>query len=319
MTTNAKTSPKDVFMQLLSIVTLYLSAFGFGGMLFQYINIYLPDILTSDYYQVSNYYSGLRGALATLVIVFPVYIWTNWFLTNELIRVPEKLELRTRKWLLYFTVFASAGVIIGDLISLIYNFLQGELTTRFILKIIVILMIAGAVFGYYLWVLRRDNQINIGLGMKVFIWSVIAVVGLGVVTGFFVAGSPQVERLRKLDQRRVEDLQNIQSQIIFFWQQKNVLPNSLDDLRDSISGYIPPQDPETKAVYEYSKLGDLKFKLCADFKTEAGPNSATTPVLVGPMGEQIGKASMGNESWQHTKGLVCFDRTIDPVIWKPIK
>jgi len=318
MTTNAKTSPRDVFMQLLSIVTLYLSAFGFGGLLFQYINIYWPDILTADYYQVSNYYSGLRGALATLIIVFPVYIWTNWFLTKEEIKVPEKLELRTRKWLLYFTVFASAGVIIGDLISLIYNFLQGELTTRFILKILVILIIAAAIFGYYLWVLRKDNSISISLGMKIFVWSVIAVVGVAIVTGFFVAGSPQVERLRKLDQRRVDDLQNIQSQIIFFWQQKQVLPSSLDDLRDSISGYLPPQDPETRAVYGYTKTGDLKFKLCADFKTEVGPNSVTTPIVSGPIGQPIGK-SMGSDNWQHAKGLVCFDRTIDPVIWKPIK
>lgn len=307
-------------MQLLGIITLYFSAFGFGTLLFQIINIYFPDILTNDYFSTAGYYNGLRWALATLIVVFPVYVWTSWFVSKEETKIPEKRELRTRKWLLYFTVFAAAGVIIGDLIALIYNFLQGELTTRFVLKIITVLIIAAAIFGYYLWVLRRDVKVPAGLGIKIFSWSVIAVVVIAIIAGFFVAGSPQAERIRRLDQRRVENLQNIQSQIIFFWQQKNRLPNTVDELRDSISGYVPPRDPKTGASYEYRVLGELKFELCADFKTESRENVPSREnVMAVP--QKIGPASQSieSENWQHGIGRSCFERTIDPAIWKPTR
>ena len=47
---------------------------------------------------------------------------------------------------------------IGDVIVLIYNFLGGELRVRFVLKALTIGAIAGPVFGYYVWDLRRDEE-----------------------------------------------------------------------------------------------------------------------------------------------------------------
>jgi hypothetical protein len=37
--------------------------------------------------------------------------------------------------------------------------LGGEITTRFILKVLVAGAIATTVFGYYLWDLRRDERV----------------------------------------------------------------------------------------------------------------------------------------------------------------
>ncbi|MBI5732522.1 hypothetical protein HY967_00995, partial [Candidatus Jorgensenbacteria bacterium] len=103
-----KTGPRDVFFQLLSIITLYLSAISFGTLLFQYINIHFPD---PSIYGYEPYRGPLRLALATLVIVFPVFLWVSRFLNKEIEKMPEKAELRTRKWLLNFTLFATAIVI----------------------------------------------------------------------------------------------------------------------------------------------------------------------------------------------------------------
>jgi len=306
-----KIGPRDIFFQLAGIITLYLAAINLGILLFQYINIYFPDVLGARYpFQVFQYYNLVRWAVATLIIIFPVFVWLNWFLEKEMRLFPEKREMKTRKWLLYLTLFVAAGVIVGDLISLIYNFLQGELTGRFALKMLVILLIASSVFVYYLRRLKQKSDQVFEKWEKIFIWSVVFLVAVAVIAGFFVAGSPQKERERKLDQQRISDLQNIQSQIVFFWQQKNRLPSDLDELTDNISGYVSPRDPETNASYEYVALDSLKFKLCASFK--APGEALEQPAMVEPGGSAIDVS----QSWQHQAGHVCFERTIDQEIYK---
>ncbi len=152
-----KVSPKDVFMHLLAIVTLYVSAVSFGALLFQIINILVPDILEYNAYARESALQAIRWAIASLIIVFPVYIGTTWMLNKGYATEPEKRNLRIRKWLTYFTLFAAAAIIIGDLVTLMYNLLGGDLTIRFLLKITVVLFVAGSVFSYYLWDIRRHN------------------------------------------------------------------------------------------------------------------------------------------------------------------
>src|SRR3989344_7048423 len=117
-----KTGPREVFMHLLSIATLYLSAIAFGTLLFQYIDYFFPEPLVDYPQQLSG---AIRWAIAALIIVFPVYVWLSWTLRRDEEREPARREMRIRRWLLYFTLFAAAGVLIGDLVALIYNFLGG--------------------------------------------------------------------------------------------------------------------------------------------------------------------------------------------------
>ena len=48
-------------------------------------------------------------------------------------------------------------MLIGDVTTLVYNALGGELTIRFLLKIVTVALIAGTAFVYYLRDLRRDE------------------------------------------------------------------------------------------------------------------------------------------------------------------
>lgn len=63
-----------------------------------------------------------------------------------------------RKWLTYITLYIATGIIVGDLITLVTYVLNGDLTLRFVLKVLVVLVIAGSVFGYYLWDLRTEEK-----------------------------------------------------------------------------------------------------------------------------------------------------------------
>lgn len=152
------TGPKDVFLHLLAIITLYASAGSFVALIFQYINVLIPDSLDrSGYHGLLSSYSAIRWVIASLVIIFPVYVITTWFLNKAYFSAPAKRNLRIRKWLVYFTLFAAALIIIGDLVTLIFNLLGGELTARFLLKVVTVFFVAGSVFHYYFWDLRRHQ------------------------------------------------------------------------------------------------------------------------------------------------------------------
>ncbi|MEK7077033.1 MAG: DUF5671 domain-containing protein, partial [Patescibacteria group bacterium] len=213
MENNIKTGPRDVFLHLAGVVGLYVVVIAFGSLVFQLINIKFPDPALGEFRQFGD---GLRWPLAVLVVVFPVYLSLSYFLQSELVRFPEKKELKTRKWMLYFTLFASGTVIVADLISLIFSFLSGELTVRFVLKVLTVLLVAAAVFAYYLWNLKKAAPALRDPEMRFFVWGVIALVVAAAVTGFVFAGSPGRARLVRVDERRVNDLYALQSEITNF-------------------------------------------------------------------------------------------------------
>src|SRR3989344_5719035 len=230
--TQPSTGPREVFLHLLLIITLYLSVVSFIALLWQYINLLVPDVLNLSY---AAAYQCIRWSSSALLVSFPVFLWLSWQLQRDFARTPSKREMRVRRWLLNLTLFLAALTIIGDLITVIYNFYGGDLTTRFFLKTLVILAVAAGVFGYYLWDLRRGSQPSTVARSAAIDSSVL--VGIALVAGFFIGGSPAHLRQLRFDEQRLQDLQVIQSQIIYHWQQTSQLPSALDQLNDSITGF----------------------------------------------------------------------------------
>lgn len=308
MEKNIKSSPQDVFLHLLDFAVLYVSVVSFITLLFAYIDYLFPDQLS--FYLIGTL-SQIRWSSSILIIIFPVYIFVSWMLGKEFKKDPEKRALRFRKWLIYFTLFVAAVTIIVDLIALVFNFYSGELTVKFFWKILIVLLVAAGVFGYYRWELNRTEKKT--PWPKNFAWIVSMMVGAAIVGGFFMVGSPATQRARRLDEQRVNHLQAIQSQIINYWQQKNALPGELDDLYDSISGFRPPPDPETDLPYEYviTNESSLTFQLCAAFKTSNSFYNRTLKPLV----PERNFIDPYQQNWDHTIGRVCFDRTIDPDLY----
>lgn len=315
-----KTAPKDFFVFIGSMIALYASAVSLLNLLFEIINASFPDVLHFSY---DNFSSGMRWSIASLLIVFPLYIFLSWFINKDLIANPLKKNLGIRKWLTYFTLFVAGVTIITDLIMLINTFLGGEITARFAFKVLAVLIVAGVAFSYYLYDLRK----NIGRKsnkMKMLVWTVSFGVLASIVGGFLIMGSPFTLRMKRFDERRVNDLQNIQYQIVNFYQRKGVLPNSLNELKDPLAGFNIPFDPDTAASYGYEKISDLptgqaslSFKLCADFSlasdipVDQKGASRPAPVLFGD--------PYLNENWQHGQGSVCFDRKIDKDLYPVLK
>src|SRR3989338_2329635 len=200
---NYKSTPKDVFYHLLMIVMLYIGVISFIALLFQYANVLFPD-------QLEWYYTGaldvIRRSMAALVVVWPVFLFMTWVMEKDFRKNLGKRNLRVRTWLLYLTLFVSAVTIIVDLITLVYNFLGGELSTRFILKVVAILITAAAVFGYYMWDLRSEDNRKSSLPKRSAVASSIVIL-FGIIGGFFIVGSPNTQRAIRFDDQRTSDLQ----------------------------------------------------------------------------------------------------------------
>ncbi len=305
---SAKASPKDVFLHIFTIAALYVSMISLTAVAFQLINVYFPDPLSFEYGRSAR--GALRWPLAVLTVLFPLYLWANIFLQRDAAKYPEKEELKTRKWLLYLTLFIAVLVIAGDLVSLIFRYLEGELSVRFFLKVFAVFLIAISVFLYYGWNVRREIPATKDKKMNVFVKSAVFLTLALVIFGYFVTGSPQAERQRRFDERRVSDLQQIQFQIVEFWRAKERLPDTLDELRDELRGFIPPKDPETGENYEYRAVGEISFELCVSFRTS---NKEYAKELVQP----LFPGELSQDLWLHDPGRNCFERTIDPEFYPP--
>lgn len=296
-------SPKHVFMYLLMIAMLYVSVVSFITLIFQYINVSFPDPLR---YLLSSY-DAIRTASSSLIVAFPVYMLMSWLIRREHRIIPQTKDMRTRKWLIYFTLFIAAITIIVDLVQLMNSFYNGELTLPFALKIITVLLVASGVFWYYLADLHKERSPKI---TKIIASTVSFIMLATIVSGFFVAGSPQEQRRVRLDSQRVSDLQQIQYLVLDYWQKKESLPESLDDMADDITSVSVPIDPETNTAYEYKKTGDLTFTLCATFSTKSTDmrdgGQYYAPEFIAKPG------AFSNDNWFHDAGRTCYDRTIDP-------
>jgi uncharacterized BrkB/YihY/UPF0761 family membrane protein len=150
-------SAREAFLYLTLFTTLYLAAYHLGSLLFRLIEQAWPDPADNEYV-VRNLQAAIRWSTASVIIAFPVFLFVARYLGNELSRSPAKRLSAVRRWLTYLTLFVAAVVLIVDMIALVNNVLGGELTLRFVLKVVVAAVIAGTVFGYYLWDLRKEEK-----------------------------------------------------------------------------------------------------------------------------------------------------------------
>lgn len=320
METKTWSAPRNLFLHLLMIGALYAAVVSVLVLLFQYINVAFPDVLSAPYAAILE---RIRRAESSLLVVFPVFLFASRILERDIAADPARRDAKIRKWLLYGTLFLSAVTIIVDLIILIYNFLGGELYLQFFLKIGAVFAVAAAVFGYYFWEVRRRAGGTTTVPRMAAAVSAAAVLA-AVVAGFFIVGSPAAQRARRFDEERVSHLSMIQRAVINYWTYKGDLPPTLDALKSDISGFIPPADPESRAPYEYRITSPLSFDLCAVFKTDGVPQDLryfeAKPVPLGyPDAPSRVFATAGNDVWNHPAGRSCFSRIIDPAFYSKEK
>jgi hypothetical protein len=204
-----------------------------------------------------------------VVTALPIFLWTHFVVERALAREPEKRSSGVRRWLTYLTLFVAALVLIANFSGLVSSALAGELSARVVLKALVVFAIAGVVFGHYLGGLRREEA-DADARPRRASWLGrlgIAAAALAALAGLFNAGSPHMARGRQLDTRRLDDLEQIESDVRGYYATRHVLPARLSEVtvRDFERG--TRRDPVTGLAYGYARLDSLAFRLGATFAT----------------------------------------------------
>jgi hypothetical protein len=136
---------------------LYLSAYNLGNLLFRFVELAFPDQAFEGYADYRN--SEIRFSTSSLMIAFPVFLYLASIIGKQIRNTPAQRMSAIRKWLTWLTLALAACIIVGDLIYLLNSLLSGELTVRFILKALIVGLIAGAIFFNYLVEMRKDDQV----------------------------------------------------------------------------------------------------------------------------------------------------------------
>lgn len=282
---------RNFSLQLGALVALYISISTLILLLFSVITIAYPDAAQYQW-EVDDASSTIRATIAALVIFFPAYLILTHFV-NKIRRAETGSYAPFTKWLLYLSLLVGGGVLLGDLVTILNSFLNGELTIRFLLKALVVLLVVGKAFTYYLldarnyWHTHEAQAKRFGLGALV-------LVTIALILGFTHTESPTQVRERTIDERVVSDLQGIESGIQNYYQVHNSLPVSIDE---TYKGLTVPVAPTGRTAYSYATTSETTFKLCADF-------AVASPKTPDPY------AAASDISWKHPAGQWCFEHAI---------
>jgi len=150
---------RDAFVYLSLFTALALSAGYLITLIFAILDFHLPD--PAEGAGEARYaLDQIRWAIATLLVSVPAFVWMTHYTDRKIAQEAGHQRSLVRKWLTYLALFVSALVFFGDAIYVIYCFLKGEMTLRFILKAMTIAFIAMTIFIFYLRGLEdfRDDR-----------------------------------------------------------------------------------------------------------------------------------------------------------------
>jgi len=306
---NLKTKPKDFFLIIGSMVALYAIVINLLNLLFTIINYAYPAINTYYY----GYYNtaSISFPVAFLIIVFPIFVVIDWFLAKSFTETPEKKDLPIKKWLSYLTLFISGLVVAGSLVTVLYYFLDGkDLTAGFLLKFLSVFVVSVLVFGYYI---SDIKDILTSRSKKIWLSSAILIILISIVLGFVIIGSPKSQRLKRLDFEKINDIQQLQSSVVSFWQVNNKLPQGLEEVRGQY-GYFDMNQPDSSKPYEYSIVSPNSFEICAEFNFDSGDQNNYNRSI---MDVDIKYNYTTPSDWSYKEGRSCFTYVINEEIYKP--
>jgi len=289
---------REAFFHLLTFAAFYASVTALIFLLFQYINLWFPALATAT---APNISSSIRWSMAFVIIAFPSFLWLSRTVLDQIRSDPDRAWSPVRRWLTYLSLLIASITLAGDLITLVFGLLDGELSLRLLLKVLVLLLIAGLTIAYFLLSLRLPvGKPQTTQTHRCFAATATALAFGTVLCGFFLAGSPNTGRLQRLDERRLTELQSIYTEIKNISlgasqylppdqrSLQNPVPRTLQDLATRAVHRRPEiRDPASGHEYGYRLLDETHIQLCARFDTE--------------------RTETMNPQWNHRTGRHCFE------------
>lgn len=282
-------SAKFAFYYLLSLAALIFMAISFGMIVFGIIDVSIIDPLLAS--NRINTYSNFKFALSALLISAPIYFFTLNLIKKGIKKKELDLSSPIRRWLTYLIILVSAMIMLGVFIGTFNGFLSGELTLRFILKALSLLIISGLTFGYYFCDIRSGESSGRNKWNKFFLLSSLVLVLAAFISAWFYIDSPKEARDKRMDQKLVNEIEILEQNVNYYYEENNQIPDTLTDFIDSQERIAYLND----LGVEYKKSGEDDFELCATFKRASQDDARNNIYLVGPRNKL------------HNSGYDCFN------------
>ena len=92
---------REAFLHLVAFAALYTAVIAGVMLLFDFINVLLPDPAMTQYGSVQAKWVGtaIRWEISALIVSFPLLIWLSWALVREMRATPDKARSPVRRWL----------------------------------------------------------------------------------------------------------------------------------------------------------------------------------------------------------------------------
>jgi len=290
-------SAKFAFFYMLSLVALVFLTLASGMVVFQIINKTIIDVLGAEGFSGSQ----LKFAISAMIVAAPVYYVTTYQIHKNLYAGNLHKDSGIRRWLTYVILFIASVVMLGWFMVVVNSFLDGELTTKFVLKAVTAIVLAAVVFTFYFYDIRREEVA--GRHSRVvkayFISSLVLVLAVFASALFFVE-SPQETRDRKLDNQVLGSFSVIDNAINNYYQDTGQLPPDLAELRSQEASVIRDnlKHPVSGQAYEYKITGDKSYELCAEFRTSNLDEN------------EFRRYEYYRDRWPHDKGYQCLAQTV---------
>ena len=148
---------RDAFNYAVLFTALAVTAVYLVFILHAILTIQLPDAADSKY-TLQSAVGSIHWAIAALIISTPVYVWLS--LRTDRLAAEDQGFRRSlvRSWLTYVALFIAGLLFLGDGIYVIYKFLAGEITIRFLLKAGIVAAVSGSIFVHYLRNQAKDDE-----------------------------------------------------------------------------------------------------------------------------------------------------------------
>lgn len=291
---------RDSFMYLMSFASLYAVVGSVIGIYYTFLDYLYPDPAWG-HANLDAMRDGVRVAIAWIVVAFPLFLALSLVLERVVRQAPESRKQPVARWLTYLTMFLAVAVMVGDLVTLLYYFLDGSVTTRLVLKVVVLLVIAQVILSYYYLAPRGVAQGQSMALRRLLEGTGLLVVAGAIALGFAFAGSPLTARQYRMDERRVADLRAIHRTIqeMATKTDKNTntvqvigpLPKNLHEVAEykatrAGGRRLDLVDPQTGEDYAYTVTGDKTYELCATF--------------------ELARERTQDLFWNHAAGKHCF-------------